>query len=95
MKMCEYAVRDLAANIYRMNFKRPERVDGRGEIFHAEAIRYFAEGVKADKTELHSHPTDFELYLIAFYDDLTGRFDNLEVPIRVSRGVDHLVSEEV
>lgn len=89
MRMCEYAVRDVSANIYKMNFKRPERVDGRGEIFHAEAVRYFADGVKAEKTELHAHPNDFELYLIAFYDDITGAFENVTPSLRISRGVDH------
>jgi hypothetical protein len=92
MILCEYAVRDVASNVFRMNFKRPERVDGRGEIFHAEAIRYFADGVKAEKSELHAHPSDFELFYLGTFDDLTGRFENLDVPVRISRGTDHIES---
>lgn len=92
MILCTYAVRDVASNVFRMNFMRPERVDGRGEVFHAEAIRYFSDGVKAEKTELSVHPGDFELFLLGSFDDLTGRYVNLDVPERISRGTDHIES---
>lgn len=93
MKFCVYQVRDLAANIYRRDFKLPERVDGRGEVSHAEAVRAFAQGVQAEqKNDLNTHPSDYELYFTSLFDDQNGFYENLE-QVRVCRAIDFVKTE--
>lgn len=93
MKFCVYSIYDLAANIYRRDFKLPERVDGRGEISHAEAVRSFAHGVQSDqKNDLNTHPSDYEMYFTGTYDDNTGFYENVD-RVRVCRAIDFVKAD--
>jgi len=82
MRFNVYAVYDEAAKIFKYDFKR---------LQHAEAIRYFGDGVRAEKTELNQHPQDFSLFFLGEYDDETGKHTDLVIPERISRGTDFLM----
>jgi len=74
-----YSVFDDAARVFKFQFFRSR--DG-------EAIRYFADGVQAEKTEMHKHPQDFSLFVLAEFNDETGLFSPLSIPERISRALD-------
>lgn len=79
MKVNVYAVYDEVAKIFRYDFMR---------VRDGEAIRYFGDSCMQEKTEFFSHPADFSLFRLAVYDNETGRYENLEIPERISRATD-------
>lgn len=79
MKLNAYAVYDEVAKVFKHTFFR---------VRHGEAIRFFADGCRAEKTELNIHPQDFSLFCLAEFDDESGRFESLQIPERVSRASD-------
>lgn len=69
MKQAVVAVLDRAANL----FGRPFFVAALGQ-----AIRSFSDEVNrrdADRSEMGKHPEDFDLYVLAWYDDAVGSFE--------------------
>lgn len=77
-KVC--SVRDRAADVYGRPFFTPST---------GVAIRSFTDHVNSkDDSEIVKHPSDFELYLLADYDDESGRFECLPAPRMLARGED-------
>lgn len=62
------------------SFSRPVFVRSKGE-----AIRSFIDEVNrsASDNPLFGHPGDFQLFLVAQFDDERGRFENIEPPERL------------
>lgn len=70
MKQAVVSVLDRAAAI----FGRPFFVAAVGQ-----ATRSFSDEVNrkdADRSEMARHPDDFDLYLVGWFDDTTGSFEN-------------------
>lgn len=80
------AVRDSATGV----FGQPFFVTARGQ-----AIRAFSDEVnrQAADNDLNKHPGDFELFALAEYDDLTGRFGSIGDPEPLIRGKDCVNTE--
>lgn len=57
------------------------------------AVRSFTDWVNDSNSEFSKHPEDYELYLLAEYDDQKGRFNMPEVPDRLCRAQDVLVTK--
>lgn len=86
MKQAVVSVFDRAAQL----FGRPFFVAAKGQ-----ALRSFTEEVNRKdegRSDFAKHPQDFDLYLLAFYDDETGQFSQ-EGQLLV-RGVDVLIKEQ-
>lgn len=75
------AVRDLAIQA----FMQPGFVNHTGA-----AVRAFSDHCKDSNSEFSKHPEDFELFVLAEFDDATGRFTQDE-PIRLARAIDFVV----
>lgn len=74
------AIRDRAADV----FGQPQLVPTTGT-----AIRSFSDAVNTSETgALQKHPEDFDLYLLAEYDDATGQFANVDPPRMLAVGKD-------
>ena len=56
------------------------------------AVRQFGDLCKGvhDQNDISRHPRDFALWLLGSWDDVTGRFEELQKPELVSRGSDHV-----
>ena len=82
MKYIVVAVFDAAAGAYA----RPAFVGSKGI-----AVRSFQDEVRreAPDNQMHSHPMDFVLYFLGFYDDILGSFE-CGVPVILLRGSDCL-----
>lgn len=52
------------------------------------AVRSFADECNSKESELGKHPEDYELFHLAVFDDVIGRFDNFPVPKLLTRGKD-------
>lgn len=80
------AVRDSAVGV----FGQPFFVTAR-----AQAIRSFSDEVNrvAADNDLNKHPGDFELFALAEYDDLTGRFGSIGDPEMLIRAKDCVNTE--
>lgn len=73
------AVRDAAVD----SFMQPFFV-----VAPAVAVRSFYDEVQRDGSPMKSHPADYELFQIALFDEDAGRFENLDQPRALARGVD-------
>lgn len=81
------SVRDSATGL----FMQPWFVVSRGQ-----AIRAFQDEVnrKGADSDLAKHPEDFELFLIAEFDEGNGRFGSIGEPEALIRGKDAIVQEQ-
>ncbi|QCQ84822.1 nonstructural protein [Blackfly microvirus SF02] len=81
------AVFDSATQAYG----RPIFVNAPGQ-----AMRGFGDEVAnpAKETDLAKHPSDFELFQLATFDDATGRFHTPPDPVLLVRGKDCAPSKE-
>ena len=81
------SVRDGATGL----FGQPLFVVARGQ-----ALRVFQDEVnrRPAETDLAKHPEDFELYLVAEFDEGTGRFGGLGDPELLIRAKDCLQTEQ-
>lgn len=52
-----------------------------------EAVRAFIDMALDSKTTIAKHPEDYTLFELATYDDNSGKFENLHVPISLGDGV--------
>lgn len=73
------ALHDRAANAYA----RPYYVQALGQ-----AIRSFLDELNRNAPEnpMWSHPDDFNLFHLGFYDEDSGRFENLPQPFKIADG---------
>lgn len=87
MKRIVFAVRDIVSNLYAQPFC---------DVNNGSAIRGFREVIqRGDGTsQIGQHPEDYELFVLGSFDDESARFELLEIPERISRGADHLVSKQ-
>lgn len=80
------SVRDSATGLYL----QPWFVIARGQ-----ALRAFADEVnRKGDSDLARHPEDFDLYLVAEFDEKSGRFGSLGDPELLIRGKDCLTVEQ-
>jgi len=82
MKMLVLSVFDKSAQV----FGRPVLVRSQ-----PEAIRSFESQVRESSrpdypNPLNTHPSDFALYVLGTFDDEAGRFENLDLPVRLVEG---------
>lgn len=63
MKQFMYAVQDLKSEVFIYPFFRRS---------HADAIRFFGDGVRDSKTIFAVHPEDYRLFCLASFDDESG-----------------------
>lgn len=87
MNLLLVAVFDSATQAYA----RPFAVIATGQ-----AIRSFSDEVNnaAKDSDLSKHPSDFELFHVATFDDQTGRFTASQDPVLLVRGKDCLQPRE-
>lgn len=83
MKTLIVAVRDRVS----VAFMQPNFVGSKGS-----AIRAFADAVNSGdpKSMIATHPADFDLYELGYYDDETGLF-NCGVPVQIAIGKDLII----
>lgn len=79
MTMQIYSVRDLAVEAYGP----PIFVRARGE-----ALRQFIDACKDKTTQFAKHPSDYEMYYLGTWDDVSGQLITTGEPERVARAVD-------
>lgn len=87
MEIYVVAIRDRAADV----FGQPQYVNTRGI-----AIRGFQDEInrKDPANMLNKHPEDFDLYVLATYDDNTGRFKHVsDTPEMIAIGKDLATKE--
>lgn len=81
-----YAVRDNKME----SFGKPFTMEN-----NAVALRAFGDVIMNDKTNLMAlHPADFSLYLIASFDEVSGKFSNVDCPSILATGSDFLNKPE-
>lgn len=66
-----YSIHDRKAGIYNRPFMESNEV-----IAKRNVERAFLD----EDSTFYSYPNDFELVLLGTYDDLTGKFDLLDIP---------------
>lgn len=49
-------------------------------LHNGEAMRQFGDAVVDEKTQFNKHPEDYQLFLLAEYDDNTGNFVSKDHP---------------
>lgn len=54
------------------------------------AQRIFADEIQRDGSMLKLHPEDYDLYLLAEFDETDGRLAAVDMPKRMSQGTDHV-----
>jgi len=64
------------------SFARPVAV-----VNEATGVRAFADAVNDASTEYHKHPEDYTIWSLGTYDDQTGVFNNLVVPVQLANAV--------
>jgi len=74
-----YSVFDVKAKI----FDKPFHMSQNGE-----AMRLFGDAVNDEKTMFFRHPEDYQLFLIAEFDDNSGMYKSLEHPDFLCNGID-------
>ena len=79
MRLCIVAVRDLQVKA----FSRPIFVPSTGV-----AVRSFRDEVNRvhESNDMNRHPEDFVLFQLGFFDEDTGRFENLDHPDQLALG---------
>lgn len=78
MKLQIFSVKDVKSDSF-MNHGFPARN-------RPAAIRAFADAVNNKNGVMFTHPEDYALYDIATFDDETGQYESLEVPILLAIG---------
>ena len=78
MTLKMYSIRDAKSEI----FNKPWFA-----ITHGEAERNFTAAVNDEKTSLHNHPEDFDLFYVGMYDDNTGKLTALQTPEHIIKAV--------
>lgn len=68
MKLNVYSVFDDKAKVYSKPFNMAH---------NGEALRLFADAVSDVKSSLNRHPSDYHLYRLAEFDDVSGVFKSL------------------
>lgn len=81
MKLFVFSVRDSAVDA----FMRPFCVNARGQ-----AIRSFQDEAMDEKSEIHKHAADYELFELGTFDEESGKMENVDSPRSVARAVDFL-----
>lgn len=82
--MC--SVRDVVSSTYGRPFSAPNR---------PAAVRSFSVEVNDERSGmLHTHPADFDLYLVGEFDDDSGLLAVVHPPVLLGKGTD-LVSRPV
>lgn len=76
MELKIFALYDEKAITYARPFFLPHK---------GQAIRLFSDLATDSSQEIGRHPEDYSLYHLGTYDDITGRFENLQVPEFISR----------
>lgn len=72
------AVRDRAIDGFMMPFCAPTG---------AMAIRSFADEVNKPDGPMYSHPDDYELYQLGFFDEESGEFENKKQMLSIAKNV--------
>ena len=86
MKMVVVSIKDTAAD----TFGRPAFVATEGV-----ALRQFQDEVNraSEDNQLYRHPSDFHLFYIGLFDDVSGKFELLESPKLIARANDVIIKE--
>lgn len=79
MKLVVCSIRDSALDAFMRPFFVPTT---------AMAVRAFRDEVTRPDTEMFKHRSDYTLYEVASFDEVTGKFDNLDSPRQLVRGSD-------
>lgn len=74
MKLNVYSVYDKAAKVYSPAFNAQN---------NAVALRMFDSACKNPDTQVAKYPQDYELYLLAEWDDNTGEYKNVSPVQRI------------
>lgn len=77
MKLVVVSIKDAALGAY----SRPAFVPTVGA-----AQRSFMDEINNPQSEAAKHPKDYDLYLLGYFDDVTGQFSNEESPKILLRG---------
>jgi len=77
---------------------RDKQVDGFMPVFFTrakgEAMRHFMDACRDPKAPFASHPGDYDLFVLAEYDDQSGRFvADDSMPFRVMSGLDAVATQ--
>lgn len=75
MKMMVFSVFDKKSELYQLPFYMGTT---------GEALRAFQDLARDERTVVYRHPSDFKLCHVGFYENLSGRHENLEVPTTVA-----------
>ena len=51
-----------------------------------EALRVFKDLISNPQSQQHQHPDDYDLYIVGYFDDQTGRLEPLDVPRKIADG---------
>lgn len=80
MKMKVFAIKDRALNAFMQPF-----------FMHTEgqAIRAFQDNINDEKSAAHAHPDDYDLWVLAEFEDSDGRFSHT---LQIGHGRDDQVS---
>lgn len=81
MQRSLYAVWDEKACFFGIPFP---------SLTHAEAIRSFSDGVADPQTRLSLHPSDYVLYNVGAFDDVSGSLLPLDKPVYLARASDFI-----
>lgn len=73
-----YSVRDSKGEFYEKPFYAHT---------HGEAERMFHQAVNSPETSLNKYPTDFDLYHLGDYDNITGKIQALDTPYHIKKAV--------
>jgi len=76
-----FTVYDSKAEAYLQPFFMPNR---------GQAIRAFQDTVNDPKTQFHKHPSDFSLFEIGTYDDLSGAITMHDAKVNLGTAVEFL-----
>lgn len=79
MKLKVFSIFDEKAQVYSNPFFMPHV---------GQASRSFGDLVSDTSTQVCKHPEDFKLYQLAEYDDVSGHFDSLKVPLFICNASD-------
>ncbi len=81
-----FSIRDAKAEIFNPPFFKTTA---------GEAERDFHQAVNDPSTMLNKYPTDYDLYYLGEYDDMSGKFSNLESPQHVIKAVQLIKQPEL
>lgn len=78
-----FAIRDEALKAFNYPFVNPT-VDSARRAFGAAVMK------QDDNNQFRASPQDFSLFQMGTYDDESGRFENLAVPVRIATASDYI-----